>query len=549
MAPCRRVGARQLQVDARAGGAVDEQLAQGGDRPAHRARHRREQPAAAGDDSTPPAPSPPPSQARFHLPPSTCSYGTPPPLPRAIVTTTDGGGGAVGRALRPPPLPRRHALRPLRLPRPRLAHLRCAEQRTCARTPVASWETISTPTRPAVPPPFVAAVAALRLPTLLAILYQRTPHPHPSLLSLPLRMEGTYMKSRFMLIGTPSGITRAPMPKARTRPVVRQLSHSPIRQSVRLPWAWFCLCEGLPESDLAKKVSAALLLRFPHTGWRPRAGRTSPSARRSSAPPCQTCSRTHRTAPQTHDHASARRHDAWKAHATATARACRYEPAFADEVKATMRAGFAHMNDPTDDGGAVYLRLSTRALPQVRLRRPTSLGRRLPCVWEGGESPCVGDGVEAARVVQTREGEKGESRERERALAITEALLTDSRRAARAPPRAADLARPADRRCAARRNRQGRLLARAAHRLDARRHRLRRRRRARGSRGAADPRRRGVRAAPGAAPHARTSRVTAPPAPFSRPKSSRCDPPSKVPVPWRQPPLSPLHCVPRNEAP
>ena len=26
---------------------------------------------------------------------------------------------------------------------------------------------------------------------------------------------GTYMKSRFMLIGTPSGITRAPMPKAR----------------------------------------------------------------------------------------------------------------------------------------------------------------------------------------------------------------------------------------------------------------------------------------------------------------------------------------------
>ena len=30
-----------------------------------------------------------------------------------------------------------------------------------------------------------------------------------------------------------------------------------------------------------------------------------------------------------------------------------------------MHAGFAHMNDPTDAGGAVYLRLSTRALPQI----------------------------------------------------------------------------------------------------------------------------------------------------------------------------------------
>ena len=40
-----------------------------------------------------------------------------------------------------------------------------------------------------------------------------------------------------------------------------------------------------------------------------------------------------------------------------------YEPAFADEVKAVMHAGFEHMQDP--DGGAVYLRLSTRAIPQI----------------------------------------------------------------------------------------------------------------------------------------------------------------------------------------
>ncbi|EOD25688.1 putative transketolase [Emiliania huxleyi CCMP1516] len=40
-----------------------------------------------------------------------------------------------------------------------------------------------------------------------------------------------------------------------------------------------------------------------------------------------------------------------------------YEPAFADEVKAVMRAGFEHMQ--AEDGGAVYLRLSTRAVEQM----------------------------------------------------------------------------------------------------------------------------------------------------------------------------------------
>lgn len=39
-----------------------------------------------------------------------------------------------------------------------------------------------------------------------------------------------------------------------------------------------------------------------------------------------------------------------------------FEPAFADELAAIMRWGFVHMQ--ADDGGAVYLRLSTRALAQ-----------------------------------------------------------------------------------------------------------------------------------------------------------------------------------------
>ncbi len=41
-----------------------------------------------------------------------------------------------------------------------------------------------------------------------------------------------------------------------------------------------------------------------------------------------------------------------------------FEPAFADEVALTMRWAFEHMQDE-DDGGSVYLRLSTRAIAQV----------------------------------------------------------------------------------------------------------------------------------------------------------------------------------------
>ena len=50
-----------------------------------------------------------------------------------------------------------------------------------------------------------------------------------------------------------------------------------------------------------------------------------------------------------------------------------YEPAFADEVKAVMKAGFEHMQ--AEDGGSVYLRLSTRAIPQIdrSLRDDTGL--------------------------------------------------------------------------------------------------------------------------------------------------------------------------------
>src|SRR5690606_13253351 len=40
-----------------------------------------------------------------------------------------------------------------------------------------------------------------------------------------------------------------------------------------------------------------------------------------------------------------------------------FEPAFVDELAEIMRWGFAHMQEP--DGGSVYLRLSTRAIPQI----------------------------------------------------------------------------------------------------------------------------------------------------------------------------------------
>jgi pyruvate dehydrogenase E1 component len=50
-----------------------------------------------------------------------------------------------------------------------------------------------------------------------------------------------------------------------------------------------------------------------------------------------------------------------------------YEPAFADELAAIMRHGFAHLQAP--DGGSIYLRLTTRAIAQVT---------RDDCRWEEG---------------------------------------------------------------------------------------------------------------------------------------------------------------------
>jgi pyruvate dehydrogenase E1 component len=43
-----------------------------------------------------------------------------------------------------------------------------------------------------------------------------------------------------------------------------------------------------------------------------------------------------------------------------------YEPAFVDELAVIMRWGFAHMQRPAGEGGAVYLRLSTRTIEQPK---------------------------------------------------------------------------------------------------------------------------------------------------------------------------------------
>jgi pyruvate dehydrogenase E1 component len=48
-----------------------------------------------------------------------------------------------------------------------------------------------------------------------------------------------------------------------------------------------------------------------------------------------------------------------------------FEPAFADELAAIMEWGFAHMQAP--DGGSVYLRLSTRSIPQPSRPMTTAL--------------------------------------------------------------------------------------------------------------------------------------------------------------------------------
>src|SRR3546814_2223899 len=50
-----------------------------------------------------------------------------------------------------------------------------------------------------------------------------------------------------------------------------------------------------------------------------------------------------------------------------------FEPAFVDELATVMRWGFDHMQ--RDDGGAVYLRLSTRALEQPKRQITPDLAR------------------------------------------------------------------------------------------------------------------------------------------------------------------------------
>ncbi len=49
-----------------------------------------------------------------------------------------------------------------------------------------------------------------------------------------------------------------------------------------------------------------------------------------------------------------------------------FEPAYVDELAAIMRWGFVHMQ--ADDGGSLYLRLSTRAIPQPERRFDDALG-------------------------------------------------------------------------------------------------------------------------------------------------------------------------------
>jgi len=56
-----------------------------------------------------------------------------------------------------------------------------------------------------------------------------------------------------------------------------------------------------------------------------------------------------------------------------------FEPAFADELTAAMKWGFEHMQ--AQDGGAVYLRLSTRAIPQEKRERAPEGAIRDGAYW------------------------------------------------------------------------------------------------------------------------------------------------------------------------
>jgi pyruvate dehydrogenase E1 component len=64
-----------------------------------------------------------------------------------------------------------------------------------------------------------------------------------------------------------------------------------------------------------------------------------------------------------------------------------FEPAYADELAVILHWSFAHVQgmaspwEPADEGGSVYLRLSTRALDQPRRRMDAALARQ---IVEGG---------------------------------------------------------------------------------------------------------------------------------------------------------------------
>jgi pyruvate dehydrogenase E1 component len=77
-----------------------------------------------------------------------------------------------------------------------------------------------------------------------------------------------------------------------------------------------------------------------------------------------------------------------------------FEPAFADELAAIMQWGFSHMQ--ADDGGSVYLRLTTRVIEQVARidddwrndaldggywLRPPAPGAKAAIVFTGGIAP------------------------------------------------------------------------------------------------------------------------------------------------------------------
>ncbi|MSP50734.1 MAG: transketolase [Alphaproteobacteria bacterium] len=84
-----------------------------------------------------------------------------------------------------------------------------------------------------------------------------------------------------------------------------------------------------------------------------------------------------------------------------------FEPAYVDELEAILRWSFRHLQEP--DGGSVYLRLTTRQLPQIRRSmaesdvlqgaywaKPPKAGAELALVYVGAVAP---EAMEAAAVL------------------------------------------------------------------------------------------------------------------------------------------------------